>query len=253
MDPLQSRIMCGRYFLSLVEQQLADFAEYVSEMMRLSPGINPLRFVGLSGIQPRYNIAPSQPVLAVISDEMTHEKKLTYLSWGLVPRWAKDPAIGNKLINARSETVTEKPSFKDAYRYRRCLVLANGYYEWDQRTRQPYAITVPDMPTFAMAGLWEYWADPAGGGSEIASCSIMTTEATGWLYDMHPRMPVILTPDTYRLWLNHDHEVLPLVGTLLESYPSDLMQKRAVSRYVNRVGNEGPRCLDPGEEQGTLF
>ena len=106
---------------------------------------------------------------------------------------------------------------------------------------------------FAMAGLWEYWSDPSGGGSEIASCAIMTTQSQDWMHDMHQRMPVILTPDSYRLWLNHDHEVLPLVGTLLEPYPSDLMAKRAVSPYVNRVGNEGPRCLDDGEEQGTLF
>jgi putative SOS response-associated peptidase YedK len=234
--------MCGRYFLNLVEQQLADFVAFMTDMIKLP-----------NGLEPRYNIAPSQPVLSIISDEMTHEKKFTYLSWGLVPRWAKEPSIGNALINARCETVTGKPSFKDAYRYRRCLIPANGYYEWDQRTKQPYAITVPDMPTFAMAGLWEYWADPAGSGSEMASCAIITCEAQGWLGEMHPRMPVILTPDSYRLWLNHDHEVLPLVGTLLEPYPYELMARRAVSRYVSNVRNEGVQCLDDGQEQGTLF
>lgn len=234
--------MCGRYFLNQVEQQLTDFIAYMSDMMKLP-----------QGLEPRFNIAPSQPVLAIISDEMTHEKKFTYLNWGLIPRWAKDPAMGTQLINARSETVTQKPSFKDAYRYRRCLIPANGYYEWDQRTQQPYAMTVPGMPVFAMAGLWEYWSDPCGGGSEIASCAIMTCASEDWLYAMHPRMPVILTPESYRLWLNHDHEVLPLVGTLLEPYSYDLMARRVVSSSVNRVGNDDSRCLADGQEQGTLF
>lgn len=239
--------MCGRYFLNLVEQQLVDFVAFMSDMLRMSHGLPG------DHLQARYNIAPTQPVLAVICDEMTHDIQFTYLSWGLVPRWAKDPVIGHSLINARCETVTQKPSFKDAYRYRRCLIPACGYYEWDQRTKQPYAITVPAMPVFAMAGLWEYWADPAGGGSEIASCAILTCEAQGWLGQMHPRIPVILTPDSYRLWLNHDHEVLPLVGTLMEPYPYELMEKRAVSRLVNSVRNEGPQCQADGEEQGTLF
>ena len=234
--------MCGRYYLNLIEQQLVEFFEYMSDQIKLP-----------RGLEPRYNIAPSQPVLAVINDEMTHQNKFTYLNWGLVPRWAKDPAIGSKMFNARCETIREKPSFKDAYRYRRCLILANGYYEWDQRTKQPYAITVPAMPVFAMAGLWKYWSDPSGSGSEMASCSVITCETQDWLHDMHPRMPVILTPDSFRLWLNHDHEILPLVGTLLEPYPAELMQKRAVSPCVNNVRNEGPACLDDGEEQGTLF
>ena len=151
-------------------------------------------------LPPRYNIAPSQPV-AVIPN--TGDNTLSMYKWGLIPSWSKDPAIGDRMINARSESLAEKPSFRNAYRRRRCLILADGFYEWKQnpgmKSKQPVYIRLKTELPFAFAGLWEIWNSP--DGSEIRSCTIITTQPNSLLEPIHNRMPVILPPDAYNQWL----------------------------------------------------
>jgi putative SOS response-associated peptidase YedK len=219
--------MCGRYTLRTPVETLAE------EFGISDP---------LPEIPTRYNIAPTQEVAAVL--EENEERKLEMLRWGLIPSWAGDPAVGNRMINARSETATERPSFRTAFRKRRCLILADGFYEWQKTNggKQPYYIRMEDGSPFAFAGLWESWDKY---GEEIRSCTILTTDANEMVGEVHHRMPVILPPETYDLWLDPDmREAEPLLD-LLRPYPDDVMEAYSVSRFVNSPSNDDERCVEP--------
>ncbi len=219
--------MCGRYTLTVPVEILAE------EFGVTGP---------LPEVPPSYNIAPTQEVAAVLADD--GERRLEMLRWGLIPSWADDPGIGSRMINARSETVPEKPSFRRAFRERRCLILADGFYEWKRTNdgKQPYYIRMEGGRPFAFAGLWESWR---GGREEIRSCTILTTEANDRVSNIHHRMPMILAPEDHGLWLDPDvREADPLLP-LLTPYPDDVMEAYPVSRFVNRPVNDDPRCVEP--------
>jgi putative SOS response-associated peptidase YedK len=190
----------------------------------------------------RYNVAPAQTVFAV--REASDGREATLLKWGLVPRWAKDPGIGNKLINARSETVTEKPSFREAFMRRRCLVPVDGFFEWARRgdRKRPFYFHMSGGEPFAIAGLWERWE---GEGGPLETCTLLTTEANELLAPYHDRMPVILGPDDYDVWLSPDVREGELLTRLLRPYPPEEMSAHAVSALVNSLSNDGPRCVEP--------
>jgi putative SOS response-associated peptidase YedK len=189
--------------------------------------------------EPRYNVAPSQLVAAIRAGDNGPEG--VRLRWGLVPFWAKDAAIGNRMINARAETLAEKPAFRNAWRKRRCLVLANGFYEWrGQGTgRTPFYIARPDGRPIAFAGLWERWEK---GDAPLETCTIITTAANRLLRGIHDRMPVILPPEMLRAWLD---AAAPLANleSLLRPAPEDLLDAREVGRAVNSPANEGPQLI----------
>ena len=219
--------MCGRFaFYSPTEATAALFGATAS-----------------TEVEPRYNIAPTQFIAAVRHDEQ-NEPELAMLRWGLVPFWAKDPSIGNRMINARAETVAEKPSFRNAYRKRRCLILADGFYEWrkEGEGKTPYFISLADGAPFAFAGLWENWTDKESKES-LQTAAIITTAASDFLAQLHQRMPVVLRPDRAGRWLGGDAELL---GEAIEDSP----QFRAwpVSRTVNNARNESPDLIEPAGE-----
>ncbi len=193
-------------------------------------------------IETRYNIAPTQDVLAVRESEDGRE--MTFLKWGLIPSWAKDTSIGARLINARSETVTEKPSFRQAFKQRRCIIPADGFYEW-QRTdgkKQPFFFRMRDESSFGFAGLWERWE---GQGREaINSCTILTTEANEVLRPVHDRMPVILHPEEYSLWLEGNERERNLLIELLRPYPAEEMTGYPVSPLVNSPRSKGKELIE---------
>lgn len=193
----------------------------------------------------RYNIAPTQTVLAV--REASDGREATFLKWGLVPRWAKDPAIGNKLINARAETVTEKPSFWDAFSRRRCLVPIEGFYEWARRgdRKRPFYFHMRDWEPFAVAGLWEVWE---GDDGLLETCTLLTTSANELLAGYHDRMPVIIRPEDYDLWLDAGVRSAERLLPLLRPYPREGMTTYAVSPLVNSPSNDSPRCVEPARE-----
>ncbi len=193
-------------------------------------------------LTPRYNIAPTQPVAVVPNDG---NQQLDYYVWGLVPFWAKDPGIGNRMINARAETVAEKPSFKHAFRKRRCLVLADGFYEWKRTSagKTPMYIKLATGKPFAFAGLWENWNSP--DGSQLLSCTIITTEPNELMQGIHSRMPVILSPDAYTSWLDPSERAPGELSGLLKPYNSAEMAAHPVSTVVNNPRNETPACIQP--------
>lgn len=194
-------------------------------------------------IEARYNIAPTQNILSIRQAE--DEREAVFLKWGLIPSWAKDASIGAKLINARSETVTEKPSFREAFKKRRCIIPADGFYEW-QRTggkKQPYFFQMRDERPFGFAGLWEKWR--AEDGQLLETCTILTTEANEVLRLVHDRMPVILHPEDYELWLADDARKIDLMKELLRPYPSSEMVSYPVSTLVNNIHNVGTDLLKP--------
>jgi putative SOS response-associated peptidase YedK len=193
-------------------------------------------------IEARYNIAPTQEILAV--RELGDRREMAFFKWGLVPSWAKDVSMGARLINARSETVQEKPSFREAFKKRRCIIPADGFYEW-QRTggkKQPFFFRMRDEHTFGFAGLWERWEGE--GGQAINSCTILTTEANEVLHPVHDRMPVILHPDDYPLWLDGDERERVLLGELLRPYPAEEMIGYPVSTLVNSPSNKGAGLIE---------
>lgn len=196
-------------------------------------------------LESRYNIAPTQPVAIVRTTPEDPQRQFTYVLWGLIPSWSKDPQIGARLINARAETVTEKPSFRAAFKRRRCLIPADGFYEWQRSPdgKQPYYFQLEDQAPFAFAGLWEHWE--AGTGEVIESCTILTTEATDWLRPIHDRMPVILNTQDYNLWLDPEVQGGNELQALL--YPDDSLaiQHYAVSSRVNNPRHDQPDCLAP--------
>lgn len=218
--------MCGRFSLST---PLADL-EALFGLGDLPP------------LDPRYNLAPTQTVAVVRVAPNARKRELVWLKWGLVPSWAKDPEIGNRMINARSETVTEKPSFRAAFKKRRCLIPADGFYEWKRAgaKKQPYHIRMRDGKVFAMAGLWEHWPSP--DGSPLETFTILTTGPNDLMRAIHDRMPVILDPKDYDLWLDPDMQNPEPLKPLLTSYPADKMAAVPIDTHVNNPKHEGPAC-----------
>lgn len=202
---------------------------------------------GVSGVPPeppRYNIAPSRPVLTVRADA-AGGREAALLRWGLVPSWSRDPAVGSRLINARTETVREKPSFRNAFRRRRCLIPASGFYEWLQegRRKQPYYVRMRDGRVFAFAGLWERWEAPEGGS--IETCTILTTGANAVLAPIHDRMPVILARPDYGTWLDPALKDTDSLVSLLVPFPRDGMVAYPVSPRVNAPSADDEDCIAP--------
>lgn len=227
--------MCGRF-------TLVDLAQFTD----LFPWIRaPARE------QPRWNIAPSQPVLAVANDG---RHQLNFFRWGLIPSWAPDPSIGNRLINARAESLAQKPAFRDAFRRRRCLIPASGFYEWRKESggrKTPLYIRMKGAHPFAFAGLWNVWQSP--DGSEIPTCVVITTEANDLVRPIHDRMPVILRPEVYQQWLSPDEKKPEDLEGLLAPYPPEEMEAYEVSRAVNNPRIDGADCVAPVRSQGLLF
>jgi len=221
--------MCGRFTLT------AD----VNAIQEAFPWVNVP-----PGLQPRYNIAPSQPVAVVPNDG---KNRLDFYTWGLIPSWAKDPSIGNRMINARSETLAEKPSFRTSYKRRRCLVLADGFYEWRQEAKgqpkTPMYIRLESGDPFAFAGLWDQWNAP--DGSTILSCTIITTQPNSLVEHIHNRMPVILPPQAYDAWLMPGEQSPTELAHWLVPYPAEEMMAYPVSRQVNSPNNESPEVIVP--------
>jgi putative SOS response-associated peptidase YedK len=218
--------MCGRFTLRTPTEKLAQAFE-VDEVLT---------------VEARYNIAPTQNVLGV--RQTADHREATNFRWGLIPSWAKDASMGARLINARSETVTEKPAFREAFKRRRCIIPADGFYEW-QRTeskKQPYYFFMKDERPFGFAGLWERWKDT--DGDAVESCSILTTEANELLKHFHDRMPVILHPDDYGLWLNDDVREVDSLKELLQPYTASEMRAYPVSTLVNSPGHQGERLIE---------
>jgi putative SOS response-associated peptidase YedK len=195
-------------------------------------------------IVPCFNISPNQPVAVIRFDPKEGGRRLDYLTWGLVPSWADDPAIGDRMINARAETAAEKPAFRHPFRTQRCLVVADGFYEWKRQDgwKQPYFVQMKDDRPFAFAGLWDHWKK---ADEPIYSCTLLTTGANDLLAPIHDRMPVILSRDHYDLWLDpriHDPKRLE---PLLVPFPADEMEAYPVSRLVNDPTNDMPACTQP--------
>ncbi|NVN89584.1 MAG: SOS response-associated peptidase [Desulfuromonadales bacterium] len=221
--------MCGR-FTSLLSPELMNA---IREIFGITP---PKQF------EPRYNIAPTQQVW-VVRSEGDHNR-LELMKWGLVPSWAKDPAIGSRMINARSESVRDKPAFRHSIRYRRCIVPVSGFYEWShaEGKKQPHFIHMADGSPICFAGLWDHWKGP-GEENFIETFTILTTAANKLLQPIHDRMPVILRPDDYGLWLNremHDPEQLTYIYKPL---PSNLLTLYRVSDLVNNPRFDSPACI----------
>jgi putative SOS response-associated peptidase YedK len=166
------------------------------------------------------------------------------LHWGLIPFWADDPKLGSKLINARAETVADKPAFRSAFRHRRCLIVADGFYEWQQQEngKQPFYLRLKDDRPFALAGLWEHWEED--GGEAIDSCTILTTDANELTSPIHSRMPVILDPKDYDMWLDSSVRKSESLQSLLRPYASEKMEAYPVSKTVNRPTNDRPECIE---------
>jgi putative SOS response-associated peptidase YedK len=219
--------MCGRYTLFRLEQLLNLFP-----WLAMPPGV-----------VPRYNIAPSQPILAVSNEKPT---QLDYYYWGLIPSWAKDRSIGNRMINARAETLAQKPAFRTALQRRRCLIPADGFYEWRKEpdgSKTPIHLQTRSGDPFMFAGLWDRWHDP--DGSVIPSCTIITTPPNSLVEPIHDRMPAIVTPEDYQKWLSG-----PDPASVLRPYPPELMKATPVSKAVNNPRNESRRCIESVEEPG---
>ena len=218
--------MCGRFTLSQPINAIAS----AFNIAQIPP------------LEPRYNIAPTQLIPSILSAP-GGEKQLQMLRWGLIPSWAKDAKISAKLINARAETVSEKPSFKAAFKRRRCLIIADGFYEWQrqEKKKQPYYFRLQNAQLFAFAGLWEQWKSP--DEDIINSCTILTTEANDLLRPIHDRMPVILESKNYELWLDSEAQQTQL-QQLLRPYQADLMTSCTVSTKVNNPKNNTPECIN---------
>lgn len=195
--------------------------------------------------EPRYNIAPTQIIAAVRELESTREA--AELKWGLVPSWSKDESIGNRMINARAETITEKPSFREAFRSRRCIIPASGFYEWqkaEKGAKQPFYFYLKDRELFGFAGLWEEWLDKQTG-ELLETCTIITTEANEVLKPVHERMPVILKAQDYDEWLDPKERNTDKLQTLLAPYPAKEMDSHPVSRSVNITTTNTAELIAP--------
>ena len=247
--------MCGRFVTSSPAAQVAAYfdAEVTAER--------------LLERTPNFNVAPTTEVAVVV--ERDGRRGLALRRWGLVPSWAKDPAVGSKMINARVETAATKPSFRSAFSKRRCVVPVDGFYEWkvaaEGARKQPYFIVRRDREPMAFAGLWESWKDPQaegeGSSTPLLTCSILTTEATGPMAQVHHRMPVLLGPDTWDAWLDESVTDKDQVQGMVLPAPDDLLEMWPVSTAVNSVRNNGPELVAAvgpdqdatGDGPATLF
>jgi putative SOS response-associated peptidase YedK len=220
--------MCGRFTLTAPRKALA----------KLFPRFD------VPDLFPNYNVAPTQAVLAVRVPHGQDKPEPALLKWGLVPSWADDPAIGNRMINARAETAAEKPSFRSAFRKRRCLLLADGFYEWGKSggKKQPYLFRLKEGEPFAFAGLWEHWERD---GKVIDSCTILTTDPNELVKPLHDRMPVILSPRDFNPWLDPKVEKSAELQALLRLYPTEAMTACPVSLRVNSPKNNDASCIAP--------
>jgi putative SOS response-associated peptidase YedK len=220
--------MCARFTLVTPAEELAE-AFQLEE---------------IPSLEPRYNIAPTQPIAAVRRDERRGKREFTSLRWGLIPSWAKDLKIGARMINARAETLSEKPAFREAFRERRCLIPADGFYEWRRvgSKKQPFYFRLRGGKPFAFAGLWERWE---GQGAAVESCTLLTTDANDLLRPVHERMPVILDRKDYEMWLDSSVRGTERLQPLLKPYPQKEMDSYAVGLRVNSSKNDDPACIEP--------
>jgi len=238
-DPAYDHGMCGRFVTSSTAAQVAAYfdAEITSER--------------LLGREPNFNVAPTTDVAVVVERE--GRRGLALRRWGLVPTWAKDVSVASKMINARVETAASKPSFRSAFSKRRCIIPVDGFYEWkapsDGSRKQPYLITRRDREPLAFAGLWESWKDPGVAAGEpstpLLTCSILTTEATGPMAQVHHRMPVLLGPDAWDAWLDETVTDRDQVQGMVLPAPDDLLEMWPVSTAVNSVRNKGAELVEP--------
>jgi putative SOS response-associated peptidase YedK len=219
--------MCGRFTLRTPTQAIVEAFD----------------LAGAPELPPRYNIAPTQPAAAIRLDPQQKNRQWSLLRWGLIPSWADDPAIGNRLINARAETVAIKPAFRHAFQKGRCLVIADGFYEWKKTgsTKQPFYVRLRDDGPFAFAGLSEHWQR---GDQTIDSCAIITTEPNELMAGIHDRMPVILSPENYSLWLDGDFRGQAQLLEMLRPFPTEEMEAHPVSTLVNNPRNETAACIE---------
>ena len=228
--------MCGRFVSASPPDQIARYFD-----------ADPPE----TALEASYNVAPTNDVYVVLEDGTT--RKVEPMHWGLVPRWAKDPSVGNRMINARAETLASKNAYKPAYAKRRCIIPADGFYEWmkvpGQKKKQPMYIHRPDGEPLAFAGLWEVWRDPRtedaeGGGEELRSCTIITGEPNEKVRPVHDRMPVILPESAWDTWLDPEVRDLEVVGQLLVPAPASLVELYPVSTEVNNVRTKGADLID---------
>ena len=239
--PIYNLSMCGRYRLSRRKQLVEEYFDTASDEAEWTP---------------RYNIAPTQPVPVIRQNPKEPRRELSLMRWGLIPSWAKDMSGAAMMINARSETAATKPAFRDPLTNRRCLVPADGFYEWMRtgKAKQPYCFEVNDGELFAFAGLWDRWKDPSG--QWIKSCSILTTTPNAVTSSVHDRMPVILDPDCYDLWLDPGMTNVEAVSEMLKPYDPRVMRCYPVSTRVNHVANDDAECstpVEPAQIQDRLF
>ena len=223
--------MCGRYSLIADLGELARRFEFDGDWL---------------SFEPAYNVAPTQEVLTVVGGET---RRGGFMRWGLIPWWAKNMSIGSRMINARAETVAEKSAFRDALRRRRCLVIADGFYEWQRAgaARKPMRVVLRSGEPFAFAGLWSVWKDP--DGNRIPSCTIITTTANDLLSPIHDRMPVVLPREMEAFWLDGSVEDPDALRSVLNPYPNDAMEVYEVSSLVNSAANDGPEVIEPPASQ----
>ena len=225
--------MCGRFTLS---SDLTEFAKQLG-----------LRFDSQK-YKPRYNICPSQQVAAVLNDD---SNELMLAKWGLVPAWARDPSIGNRLVNARAEGIETKASFRNSFKRRRCVVLADGFFEWGTRPGQkgkiPYYFRLTSREVFGLAALWDIWLDPSAK-TELLTICLITTTPNRVVEPIHNRMPVIVEPRFFNIWLSEEEQPLERLKRCLEPYPAAGMESYAVSKIVNSPGNDRAECIRPSGE-----
>ena len=234
-------LMCGRYRLSRRKQIVEEYFDSVS---------------GEEDWTPRYNIAPTQSVPVIRQNPKEPVRELSLVRWGLIPSWAKDPSVAATMINARSETAGTKPAFRDALKSHRCLIPADAFYEWKKigNAKQPYCFEVNEGALFAFAGIWDRWKDPRG--NTVETCSILTTSPNAVTSPVHDRMPVILDPDCYDLWLDPGMRDVSMASELLKPYDARLMRCYPISTRINHVANDDEECSAPVElaqTQARLF
>ena len=229
--------MCGRYGISVSRDELEIYLKETYQIELLDSNI----------ILPRYNIAPGQSVISLINDGTRYRVGL--LKWGFVPEWADDEKIGYKLINARRETLSEKPTFKKSFQTRRCVIIADGFFEWYRTTstKTPYYFYLKDHRIFGFAGLWSTFSKP--DGTKISTCTIITTKANAMMQDIHDRMPVILTEDTAKRWLDPTLRDIALLDELLGENAMDDIELHQVSSRVNKTENDDSDIIKPYEDR----
>ncbi|MCU1302697.1 MAG: hypothetical protein JWQ87_2981 [Candidatus Sulfotelmatobacter sp.] len=232
--------MCGRFRQSRRSQLIEEYFAAMSDGLEWPP---------------RYNIAPTQPVLVIRRKPKTSVRELSLAQWGLIPHWTKDPSLSSKLINARSETIREKPAFRDAFISRRCLIPADGFYEWERTSngKQPYCFEMNDGEMFAFAGIWDRWT--GNDGRAIETCSILTTTANDTASKVHNRMPVILDRHNYDVWLDPEFANMGELSGLLKPWTDERMRCYPVSSRVNSPKNDDPECsrLLPVENNAPML